>query len=73
MLKIERDQLAAQLVAIDDLLRSLPDNDYVARMGFEDQRDELADRLRLLARGPEHRAQVALYFGGAPVIGSTGI
>jgi hypothetical protein len=69
MLKIERDQLAA----VDHMLQSLPANDYLGRMGFEARRDALRQRLGQLANIEEHRAQVALYFGGAPVVGSIGM
>jgi hypothetical protein len=73
MLKLERDQVAAELAALDQMLESLPTNDYLGRMGFEARRDALQDKLLELAVTEEHRAQVALYFGGDPVIGSMGV
>jgi len=73
MLKLERDQIAAQLAALNQILHSLPGDDYLGRVGFESQRDELEDRLTHLAGIVHNRARVALYFGGGPVIGSDGI
>lgn len=73
MLRIERDQLAAQLAALDHLLQSLPANDFLGRMGFEARREALQQRLGALAGAEERRAQVALYFGGDPVVGSMGV
>ncbi len=55
------------------MLQSLPANDYLGRLGFEARRDLLRDQLLELATVEEHRAQVALYFGGDPVIGSMGV
>jgi hypothetical protein len=73
MLRIERDQLAAQLAAIERLLGSLPANDHLARVGFEARRDALQRQLAEFAGAESRRAQVALYFGGEPVIGSLGV
>jgi hypothetical protein len=73
MLKIQRDQLAAQLATLNYMLQSLPANDYLARMGFEARREELQRELASLGVTEEHRAQIALYFGGDPVIGSAGV
>jgi len=73
MLKIDRDQLTAQLAAVTHLLQSLPPNDYLGRMGFEARREALQQQLGALAGIEERRAQVALYFGGDPVIGSIGV
>jgi hypothetical protein len=73
MLKIERDQLAAQLASLNNMLQSLPANDDLARMGFEARRDALQRELGTLAGTEERRAQIALYFGGDPVVGSMGV
>jgi hypothetical protein len=64
MLKIERDQLAAQLAAVKYMLASLPANDYLGRMGFEHRQQALQEKLDALRGVEEKRAQVALYFGG---------
>ena len=73
MLKIEREQLAAQLAAVNAMLQSLPANDYLGRIGFEARRNELQQQLDALGEAVERRAQVALFFGGDPVVGSIGI
>lgn len=73
MLKIERDHLAAQLASVDRMLATLPANDYLGRMGFQHRREMLQQQLVALGKVEELRAQVALYFGGDPVIGSTGV
>src|SRR5882762_7439065 len=73
MLKIEREQLAAQLAAVNAMLRSLPPNDHLARIGFEARRNELQQQIQALGEVDERRAKVALFFGGDPVVGSVGI
>jgi hypothetical protein len=73
MLKIEREQLAAQLAAVNAMLQSLPANDHLGRIGFESRRNELQQQIQALGEIEERRAKVALFFGGNPVIGSLGI
>ena len=73
MLKTEREQLAAQLAAVNAMLRSLPSNDHLARIGFEARRNELQQQIQALGEVDERRAKVALFFGGDPVVGSIGI
>jgi hypothetical protein len=73
MLKIEREQLAAQLAAVSAMLQSLPPNDHLGRIGFEARRNELQQQIQALGEVDERRAKVALFFGGDPVIGSIGI
>jgi len=72
-LKLDRDQLAADLAALNSLLLSLPANDYLGRLGLEARRAELREKLGALGEAQERRAAVALYFGGEPVVGSLGI
>jgi hypothetical protein len=71
-IKLDRDQLAAELAALNGLLESLPENDYLGRVGLEARRDEVHEKFERLGNHEEHRAKVALYFGGEPVIGSMG-
>ena len=73
MLKLDRDQLAAEISALDSLIASLPSNDFLGRIGLEARRKEVSDELEKIARVDERRARIALYFGGEPVVGSTGI
>jgi len=73
MLKIEREQLAAQLAAVNAMLQSMPPNDHLGRIGFEARRNELQQQIQVLGEVDEHRAKVALFFGGDPVVGSIGI
>jgi hypothetical protein len=73
MMKLDRNQLAAEIAALDSLLDSLPGNDLLGRIGLEARREEVRERLRGLAGEPERRAKVALYFGGEPVVGSMGV
>ena len=72
-LKLDRDQLAAELATLESLLGSLPKNDYLGRLGLEGRRDDVREQLGQLATEHEKRARVALYFGGDPVVGSAGI
>lgn len=73
MLKTERDYVAAQLASVNRMLATLPEDDFLGRMGFESRRQQLEHQLLEARTVPENRAQVALYFGGEPVIGSAGI
>jgi hypothetical protein len=73
IVKLDRDQLAADLAALNSLLESLPHNDYLGRMGLEFRRDEVREQLERLGNHEERRARVALYLGGEPVVGSMGV
>jgi hypothetical protein len=71
--KLDRDFVQAELAGLDALLESLPANDYLGRMGLQSRRTRLREQLAALADRAERRAQIALYFGGDPVIGSLGV
>jgi hypothetical protein len=73
MLKLERDQIAAEISALDMLLSSLPDNDFLGRISLEARRRRLHEEFGRLAHAEERKAKVALYFGGDPVIGNLGV
>lgn len=73
MLKLDRDQLAAEIAGLNSLLNSLPHNDLLGRIGLEARREEVQERFNSLANEQDRRAKVALYFGGDPVVGSMGI
>lgn len=73
MVKLDRDQLAAEAAALDSVLATIPANDYLGRIGLEARRDEILQKLEQIGHTEERTAKVALYFGGEPVIGSLGI
>lgn len=72
-MKFERDQLAAEIAALDGLLSSSPANDFLGQIGLQARRREIAEQLASLANGEDRRARVALFFGGDPVVGSIGV
>jgi hypothetical protein len=47
MLKIERDELSAQLATVENILSTLPENDYVGRISFEARREEIEEKQKL--------------------------
>lgn len=73
MRKLTRQHINAELAGVNTLLAALPDSDVIGRMSLTSRRDNLLQELESLEQGPENRAKIALYFGGDPVIGSTGV
>ncbi|MFN7922689.1 MAG: hypothetical protein U0Q16_21470 [Bryobacteraceae bacterium] len=71
--KLDREQLAAELSALDNVLASVRPNDLLGRIGLESRRREIVRQLEELSGAVENRAKVALFFGGEPVVGSMGI
>jgi hypothetical protein len=72
--KLELQSLKADLAAIEALLARTPANDFAGRPGLESRRSEVESRiLEMQSAEQEKLANVALFFGGAPVIGSRGI
>lgn len=71
--KLEYDQLSADLASVDSILENIPEDDVLGRIGFEARKHDLELQLRDLEAHEEHRAAVALFFGGEPVRGSLGI
>ena len=65
--------LSSEIAQLEALLRRLPEEDILGRMGLSARRDELFAELSSLQEGADTLASTALYFGGKPVIGSTGI
>lgn len=63
----------ADLAATRAMLESLPVRDVLGRVGFQARIEELEEAAQALGRQSETHASAALYFGGAPVIGSSGI
>lgn len=65
--------LSSEIAQIEALLRRLPSEDILGRMGLTSRRDELSAQLASLQEGIDTLASTALYFGGKPVIGSSAI
>lgn len=65
--------LSSEIAQIEALLRRLPEEDILGRMGLTSRRDELSAQLSSLQEGIDTLASTALYFGGSPVIGSSAI
>lgn len=73
MKKIERDFITANLATVEGLIREMTPSDFVTRYGLESRRDELKAELDTLEAVDTPEASSALFFGGAPVMGSRGI
>lgn len=71
--KLVRDALLSDLAAVQAMLESLPQDDFVARVGFEARKAEIEEELAALGRGRDTLANVALMFHGKPVRGSRSI
>jgi len=65
--------LSSEIAQIEGLLRRIPREDSLGRMGLTSRRDELSAQLASLKEGVDTLASTALYFGGKPVIGSSAI
>lgn len=73
MVKLDRDETAAELSALDDILGTMPPHDVLGRIGIQARRDEMQLRFGQMKDVREKRAKVALYFGGEPVLGNLGV
>src|SRR5437879_325840 len=71
--KLDRDHVQAEIATLESMLQRLPPNDSLGRRSLEARRRSLIQELETLAGISERRAQVALYFGGDPVVGSVGV
>lgn len=72
--KLERDFVRADLAAVSSLLAQLGEEDVMSRFGLEARREELLQTIaRFEDAGDEPIASAALFFGGAPVVGTRGI
>jgi hypothetical protein len=71
--KLDRDHVQAEIATLEAMLGKLPANDSLGRRSLEARRRSLVQELEKLAGISENRAQVALYFGGDPVVGSAGV
>lgn len=72
--KIERDQRAAELSSVEDIIARLTDDDFLTRIGLESRRDELQQWLaEQEIEIEETTASAALFFSGTPVADTRGI
>jgi len=71
--KIERDFVASDLAAVDQLLGNLAPTDVFARLSLKSRSDELREKLRSLSEEQEVSASASLFFGGEPVLANRGI
>ena len=75
MLKqLERDAIQADIAAVEALLKArTTENDPVGHMQFSRRLEDLTQRLHEVEASPSTSAEVGLFFGGRPVVGSYGI
>lgn len=72
--RLERDAIKADLAAVEALLKGrTQDEDPVGFFQFSRRIEELNRRLSDLDLAPTANSEVALFFGGKPVVGSHGI
>ena len=71
--RLEQDHLSADLAAVEDLLASAAPGDILGRMSLTERRDEVRKALADLDSKGETEGRTALFFGGAPVIGSRAV
>ena len=70
----ERNFLAADLVAVNSLLRDLTDDDVMSRFSLESRKSEIEEELSgLEALPPLRQAEVSLFFAGKPVDANRGM
>lgn len=70
---LDRSGIEAELSGIDQLLRTLPEEDALGRLGLNTRKGQLLEQLERLGERRSTLASTALFFGGKPVIGSRGI
>lgn len=71
--KLTKDALLSDLAAVETMLASLPEDDFIAKVGFEARKAEIEEELSELERSRDTLANVALMFHGGPVRGSRSI
>lgn len=69
----KRDAVSSELSALEALLASVDDDDFVARRSLSYRRDELAAEIADLVEQQQNLGHVVLSFEGGPVLGSRGI
>ncbi|WP_338846118.1 hypothetical protein V8J88_20510 [Massilia sp. W12] len=72
--KLEYEALAADLAAVNALLADrTEDEDPIGWMQYSFRKKELEQKLSKMQQNQLHHAQLGLFFGGGPVLGSRGI
>jgi hypothetical protein len=71
--KFESDHLSADLASVTKILGDLSPESVLGRIGMEARREDILQSLREIEQAHEPLAAAALYFNGAPVVGSVGI
>ena len=72
--RLERDATKADLSAVEALLSArTPEEDPIGHMQFSRRLEDLRRRLGEIESVPSTTAEVGLFFGGRPVVGSHGI
>jgi hypothetical protein len=71
--KLDRDFVAADLAAVDELLGNLTSRDVFAKLSLQSRREDLQRTLTELADSREVSASASLFFGGEPVLANRGI
>lgn len=71
--KTDRDEVRADLATVDAVLAGAPDDDVLGRRSLTARRAILTQELAALTSQQPPTAHAAVYFGGAPVVGSRGI
>lgn len=71
--KLAKEALLSELAAVKAMLSSLPEDDFIGRIGLESRQEEIEADLGTLARSRDTLANVALMFHGRPVRGSRSI
>jgi hypothetical protein len=71
--KTESDEIRADLATVEALLGAAPEGDILGRRSLTARRDILTQELATLTAHARPSAHAAVYFGGAPVVGSRGI
>jgi len=72
--KLTLDSLRADLIAVQEMIDSaIQYGDYAGEVQMKHRKTQLQQELAALEAEEVHRANVALFFGGNPVVGSLGI
>lgn len=72
--RLERDAAKADLAAVEALLNERSaESDPIGHLQFSRRAEAISRRLREIEAAPSTGAEVGLFFGGRPVIGSHGI